>query len=151
MVDIVCPDKRSEMMSGIRHKNTKPEIIVRKALFNRGYRYRLHYKGLPGKPDLVLPKYKAIIFINGCFWHRHDCHLFKWPKSNVNFWKDKITGNQKRDIKNQNALEDTGWRVMVVWECELKGKSSDDIQKRIDKLEFWLHDNENQPAGNAKQ
>ena len=138
MVDVVRPEKRSEMMSGIKGKNTKPEIIVRKALFKRGFRYRLHYKGLPGKPDLVFPKYQAVIFVNGCFWHGHDCHLFKWPKSNPDFWKEKITGNQARDIKNKKLLSKQGWRVKTIWECTLKGKSPDDIKTEIDKLAEWL-------------
>ena len=134
MVDVVSPAKRSEMMSGIKGKNTKPEIIVRGALFKRGFRYLLHYKGLPGKPDLVFPKYKTVVFVNGCFWHGHDCHLFKWPKSNPEFWKKKITGNQKRDRKNEKLLTDQGWRVNTIWECALKGKSSNDINSEIDKL-----------------
>lgn len=138
MVDIVSPDKRSEMMSGIKGKNTKPELIVREALFKQGFRYRLHYKGLLGKPDLVFPKYKAVIFVNGCFWHGHDCHLFKWPKSNPEFWKEKITGNQKRDRKNKELLSEQGWRVNTIWECALKRKSPDDISKEIDKLAKWL-------------
>ena len=93
MVDVVTPEKRSAMMSGIKGKNTKPEFIVRKALFKRGFRYTLHNKNLPGKPDLVFARYKAVVFVNGCFWHGHNCHLFKWPKSNPEFWKEKITNN----------------------------------------------------------
>ena len=134
MVDVVRPEKRSEMMAGIKGRNTKPEIIIRKVFFKRGFRYRLHYKGLPGKPDLVFPKYKAVIFVNGCFWHGHNCHLFKWPKSNPDFWKEKITGNQTRDIKNKKLLSVQGWRVKTIWECALKGKSSDDSKRKIDKL-----------------
>ena len=138
MVDVVSPDKRSEMMSGIKGKNTKPEIIVRKALFKRGFRYRLHKKGLPGKPDIVFPKYKAVIFVNGCFWHGHDCHLFKWPKSNPEFWKEKINGTIERDKRNHKKLQDSGWRIYTIWECSLKGKSPDDINREIDKLETWM-------------
>ncbi len=108
MSDLVSPNKRSEIMSGIKSKDTKPELIVRKGLFKRGFRYRLHYKGLPGKPDLVFLKYKAIIFVNGCFWHGHDCKNFKWPKSNFGFWKKKITDTQKRDIKNLKMLTNQG-------------------------------------------
>jgi DNA mismatch endonuclease (patch repair protein) len=126
------------MMSGIKGKTTKPEIIVRKALFKRGFRYRLHSKGLPGKPDLVFPMYRAVIFVNGCFWHGHECHLFKWPKSNPEFWKEKITGNQRRDSKNKKLLEAQGWRVITIWECSLKGASPDDIEIEVDKLSLWL-------------
>lgn len=138
MVDVVSPSKRSEMMSGIKGKNTKPEIIVRKALFKRGFRYRLHHKGLPGKPDLVFPKYKAVIFVNGCFWHGHNCHLFKWPKSNPQFWKEKIMGNKERDRKNTKLLSKQNWRVKTIWECALKGKSPNEIEKEIDNLSSWL-------------
>ena len=140
MVDVVSPEKRSEMMSGIKGKNTKPEIIVRKALFKRGFRYRLHYKSLPGKPDIVFPKYKAVIFVNGCFWHGHDCYSFKWPKSNPEFWKEKITDTIGRDKRNHKKLKDSGWRIYTIWECALKGKSPNDINREIDKLEIWIAD-----------
>lgn len=104
MADVVSRAKRSAMMAGIRGKNTRPELIVRSALFKRGFRYRLHYKGLPGSPDLVSPKYKAVLFVNGCFRHGHDCHLFKWPKSNAAFWKEKLTRNQQRDNASCESL-----------------------------------------------
>ena len=110
-------------MSGIRGKNTKPEILVRKLLHAAGFRFRLHRKDLPGKPDIVVPKYKVAIFVNGCFWHGHEnCHLFRLPKSNTEFWEAKIAGNIKRDKKKQAELLDSGWRVLVIWECALKGK-----------------------------
>lgn len=141
MTDIVSPEQRSRMMSGIRGKNTKPELIVRKELFRRGFRYRLHQKNLPGKPDLVFPKYKAVIFVNGCFWHGHECKLFKWPKSNRKFWKEKIKGNIERDKRNLDLLYREGWRVMTTWECALKGKSDNDIKLEIDKLSEWLSNN----------
>jgi DNA mismatch endonuclease, patch repair protein len=143
MSDIVSQEKRSEMMSGIKGKNTKPEIIVRKELFKRGFRYRLHDKKLAGKPDLVLPKYKAAIFVNGCFWHGHDCKLFKWPKSNPEFWKEKITKNKERDVKNRKLLEEQGWRVTIIWECAVKGKLSDNIRKEVDTLSDWLTGTQN--------
>jgi len=110
------------MMSGIRGKNTRPEMVVRKALFKYGFRYRLHDPSLPGKPDIVLPKYRAIILVNGCFWHGHGCHLFKWPKTRHEFWKKKITGTVERDRKNLVKYHELGWRVLVIWECALKGK-----------------------------
>ena len=138
MTDIVTPEQRHRMMSGIKGKDTKPELTVRKELFRRGFRYRLHDKKLPGKPDLVFPKYKAVIFVNGCFWHKHDCKFFKWPKSNQEFWKKKITRNIERDARNRDQLSIDGWRVKTIWECALKGKNSDGIGKEIDKLSIWL-------------
>jgi DNA mismatch endonuclease, patch repair protein len=138
MVDIVSPEKRSRMMSGIKGKNTKPELIVRKELFRRGFRYKLHDKKLPGKPDLVFPKCKAVVFIHGCFWHRHDCYLFKWPKSNRDFWLEKLTANAERDKKHCEQLEGKGWRVKVVWECALKNRSETDIGNEVDKVADWL-------------
>ncbi len=141
MSDIVSPEKRSEMMAGIKGKDTQPEVIVRKGLFRYGFRYRLHDKKLPGKPDLTFPKYKAVIFVNGCFWHGHDCKLFKWPKSNPEFWKKKITGNKERDKKNIHLLREQGWRTITIWECALKGKSFDDTAREIDKLAKWLKNN----------
>lgn len=138
MVDVVTAEQRSRMMAGIRGKNTKPEIIVRTGLFKRGFRYRLNDKRLPGKPDLVFPKYGAVIFINGCFWHKHNCHLFKWPKTNSEFWKKKLTANAERDRKNVALLRESGWRVSTVWECALKGKSAEEVSKEIENLSIWL-------------
>ena len=122
MPDVVNPEKRSKMMAGIKGRNTKPELVIRSGLHARGFRFRLHDKKLPGKPDMVLPKFKVVVFVNGCFWHRHDCHLFKWPKSRQDFWRQKIEGNVKRDIKVRKELEEMGWRHVTVWECALKGK-----------------------------
>lgn len=107
-------------MSGIRGKDTKPELFVRKALHAKGFRYRLGGAGLPGRPDLVFPSRKIAIFIHGCFWHRHECRYFKWPDSNSDFWVQKINKNVERDACNVSALEAMGWRVCVVWECELR-------------------------------
>ena len=109
------------MMAGIRGKNTKPEMIVRQGLHAMGFRYKLHDKSLPGKPDLVFPKRKVVVFVNGCFWHKHDCDYFKWPKTRPEFWRQKIYQNQMRDIRNINKLRELGWVPIVVWECELKG------------------------------
>lgn len=109
-------------MSGIRGTNTKPELAIRKELFARGYRYRLHDKKLPGKPDMVFPKYRAIILVHGCFWHRHGCHLFKWPSTRPEFWRNKINGNVERDKKQEKEILDQGWRILIIWECALKGK-----------------------------
>lgn len=118
MTDVVSKQVRSRMMSGIRGKDTRPEMTVRRLLHGQGFRYRLHRKDLPGKPDIVLPKYKAAIFVNGCFWHGHGCSLFKWPASNVDFWKQKIEANKSRDTQAIAALEKSGWRCRTVWECE---------------------------------
>lgn len=121
MADVHSPETRSFNMSQIKGKNTKPEEQVRKYLFSRGYRYRKNVSNLPGKPDIVLPKYKTCIFVNGCFWHKHEgCKYFVWPKNNAEFWKKKITGNVERDLRQQNELRSLGWNVVVIWECELK-------------------------------
>lgn len=138
MADIVSPNVRSRMMSGIRSGNTKPEKIVRNALHRRGFRYRLHDRHLPGKPDLVFAKYRAVIFVNGCFWHGHDCHLFKWPQTREDFWRRKITGNRERDCKTADSLRDEGWRVLLIWECALKGKTSIEISELVDQTANWL-------------
>ncbi len=121
MADCHSKETRSYNMSRIRSKNTKPEEIVRKHLFSQGFRYRKNDSRLPGKPDIVLPKYKTVIFVNGCFWHGHTgCRYFVWPKSNVDFWRSKIDGNIERDSTNYTRLTDMGWRILVIWECELK-------------------------------
>lgn len=125
-------------MSGIKGANTKPEMIIRSGLHKRGFRFRLHDKKLPGKPDLVLRKYNAVIFVNGCFWHKHDCHLFNWPKTRQAFWREKIEGNAARDEKNVQALLDASWRVMTVWECALKGKTRRPEDEVIEILCAWL-------------
>lgn len=111
------------MMAGIRSKNTAPEMLVRRALHALGFRFRLHVKGLPGKPDLVLPKHGAVIFVQGCFWHGHDCSLFKQPATRQQFWQNKIQGNVARDRRDHLALKRAGWRVLDVWECSLKGRA----------------------------
>ena len=126
------------MMSGIRGKDTQPELVIRKALFARGLRYRLHVASLPGKPDLVFPKYRAVIFIHGCFWHRHACHLFKWPSTNADKWRKKINRNAEVDQKNYVALGRKGWRILTVWECSLKGKCRLDLDDIIDRIVDWL-------------
>jgi len=134
MTDVVDAATRSRMMSGIKGKNTKPEIQTRKALFRKGYRYRLHDKNLPGKPDMVLKKYNTVIFIHGCFWHGHDCHLFKWPKTRPAFWKKKIGRNREKDLEVTAQLKAAGWKIITVWECALKGKdrySLDIVTDRI--------------------
>lgn len=126
------------MMSGIRGKNTRPEIVLRKALFSRGYRYRLHDKRIPGNPDLVLRKHNAVIFINGCFWHGHGCHLFKWPKSRAAFWRKKIESNMARDRRNIDTCLEGGYRVAIVWECVFKGRGKLPFDDLLDTIECWL-------------
>jgi len=120
-MDIVDPDTRSRMMSAIRGKDTAPEMIVRRFLHRRGYRYRIHRSDLPGKPDLVLPRLKVCIFVHGCFWHRHPgCAFAATPKTRPEFWNEKFQKNVMRDHSNVEALESAGWRVLIIWECELK-------------------------------
>jgi DNA mismatch endonuclease, patch repair protein len=138
MVDVFTKTKRSEVMSNIRGRNTKPELLIRKALFNKGFRYRLHVRNLPGKPDLVLPDYNAVIFIHGCFWHRHDCHLFKWPSTRPDFWKSKINRNQAVDLQTYRKLKKDGWYILTIWECALKGKTRRPLNNVIDNIEYWL-------------
>lgn len=119
------PEQRSRNMAAIKGKDTKPEMIVRKYLFSRGMRFRVQVRKLPGTPDIVLPKYKTVIFVNGCFWHGHEgCKYFRLPKSNVEFWKEKIERNIERDRESMQALFDLGWKIIRVWECELRNKAN---------------------------
>ncbi len=111
---------RSKNMSHIRSTDTKPEVNARKYLFSKGFRYRKNVKTLPGCPDIVLPKFKTVIFVNGCFWHKHNCQRFVWPSSNQEYWHQKILRNVKRDIENYKRLKMEGWRVITIWECQLK-------------------------------
>jgi DNA mismatch endonuclease (patch repair protein) len=140
MVDVVDSATRSRMMSGIKGSNTKPEILIRKLLHHNGFRYRLHVRDLPGKPDIVLPRYKAVVFIHGCFWHGHSCPLFKWPATRPEFWKEKIEKNRANDSKAKTKLLNSGWRVCVVWECRTRGnrKNSEEV---VQLLAEWLKSN----------
>lgn len=131
MADNLSPDVRRKNMANIRAQNTKPEVMVGKYLFSRGLRYRKNVKSLPGKPDFVFKKYKTFVFVNGCFWHRHDCGRFHWPKSNIEYWKPKIMRNIQRDNENYQALEAMGWHVLIIWECELK---KDQREKNLNRL-----------------
>lgn len=135
MVDVVDPTKRSSMMAGIRGTDTKPEMVLRHALHALGFRYRLHVRKLPGKPDLVFPKFRAAVFVNGCFWHRHEgCRFTTTPATRPDFWKDKFDGNVARDRRNVLALMDLGWRVAIVWECALR-KDADAVAIELSR---WL-------------
>lgn len=137
IMDVHSKHIRSYNMSQIKSKNTKPENIVRTFLFSKGFRYRKNYKKLPGSPDIVLPKYKTIVFINGCFWHVHEnCRYFVWPASNIEFWKNKLEHNKKRDEENISKLTSMGWKVIVIWECELKKTVRDE---RLAKLLYEIN------------
>lgn len=131
MADNHTKEIRSKNMSHIRSTNSKPEEIVRKYLFSQGFRYRKNVRKLPGCPDIVLPKYKTVIFVNGCFWHKHDCPRFVWPSSNQEYWEPKILRNVERDNQNMALLEDAGWDVIVVWECELKKSGREQTMERL--------------------
>ena len=138
MSDVHNPKQRSYNMSRIRSKDTKPEEIVRKYLFSKGFRYRKNDARFPGKPDIVLPKYKTVIFVNGCFWHKHEgCKYFVWPENNAEFWRNKIMSNGERDKRNYEQIQKQGWRILVVWECELKPKDRD---KTLGLIESELED-----------
>ncbi|MDR2970996.1 MAG: very short patch repair endonuclease [Bacteroidales bacterium] len=138
-MDTVTKEKRSEMMSGIRSRNTKPELLIRKGLFKLGYRYRINSK-IYGKPDIVLKKYNAVIFIHGCFWHGHiGCENFKIPKSNTQFWVEKIEKNRDRDAGVLNYLRASGWRICIIWECAIRGKTQmKNFDKIINRISKWL-------------
>lgn len=136
-MDTVSPEKRSWMMSRIKGRNTRPEKIVRSILHALGYRFRLQRKDFPGKPDIVLPKYRAVIFVHGCFWHRHDCKVGnRLPKSNIDYWLPKLARNQARDMKHREALEKSGWKVLVLWECMTR-----DQEALASALKIFLHGN----------
>lgn len=138
MADVVDQETRSRMMSGIQGKNTKPELQIRSALHRRGFRFRVHYEKLPGKPDIALPKYRALILIHGCFWHGHGCHLFKWPKTNSEFWRQKIEGNANRDRRRLTLYRQSGWRTLIIWECALKGSGKLETENLQDHIENWI-------------
>ena len=121
MADTMTPEQRHRCMAAIKGKDTKPEMMVRKYLFSRGLRFRIQVRKLPGRPDIVLPKYKTVIFVDGCFWHGHEgCRYYRLPKSNVDFWKAKIERNIARDARSETELKELGWRVIRVWECDIR-------------------------------
>lgn len=138
MTDIVDKKTRSRMMSGIRSKNTKPELLIRSQLHKMGFRFRIHVRELPGKPDIVLKKYNAVIMVNGCFWHHHNCDLFKWPKTRPDFWKKKIELNATRDVENIASLKSMGWRICTIWECAIKGRKKMELTDIINLTVSWL-------------
>ena len=141
MADRVTPAQRSRIMSRIRGKNTKIELTVRSQLHRRGFRFRLHRRDLPGKPDIVLPKHHAVIFVNGCFWHGHGCQLSKLPKTNEAFWRDKIDATRERDRRASRELAERGWRVLTVWECAIRGTGSITDGAMGKAVESWIRSN----------
>jgi DNA mismatch endonuclease, patch repair protein len=141
LVDIVDKAIRSRMMAAIKGKNTKPELVVRRALHAAGFRFRLHVRKLPGKPDIVLKKYNAAIFVHGCFWHGHTCEQFRWPKSRQEFWRSKITGNQIRDAEVTKMVLAEGWRILLIWECALRGKDLPGATRVANRCGKWLQSN----------
>ncbi|MDO6461297.1 very short patch repair endonuclease [Granulosicoccaceae sp. 1_MG-2023] len=138
MTDVHDKEVRSRNMAAIRGTGTKPELWLRTRLHHRGYRYRVNFKSLPGRPDLVFPKYNAVIFINGCFWHRHDCPAFKLPKTRTPWWDEKLGLNRQRDIINHARLLKLGWRCFVLWECALKGPAKLSEERVLTEVESWL-------------
>jgi DNA mismatch endonuclease (patch repair protein) len=138
MADVVTPAVRSRMMAGIRSTNTRPEMAIRKALHRRGFRYRLHAAGVPGRPDMVFPRYRAAVFVNGCFWHGHDCRFFRLPGTRTEFWRAKIARNRRRDADVAAMLAKAGWRQLTVWECTVRGKGTDAAEKTAGRIARWL-------------
>lgn len=140
MADTMTESQRHECMSHIRSRDTNPEVVVRRELFRRGFRFRKNMRSLPGTPDIVLPKYRTVIFVNGCFWHGHKgCRLYSIPKTNVKFWTDKIERNRERDLVNIQRLETLGWNIVTVWECQL-GKA--ELIGTMQKIEAEIRANE---------
>jgi DNA mismatch endonuclease (patch repair protein) len=150
LIDVVDSATRSRMMSGIKSKNTLPEIRIRKALHARGFRYRIHVPNIPGKPDIVLPKYNSLIMVHGCFWHGHSCRYFKVPKSRTQFWLDKIGKNQARDQVQLSALTDTKWKVLIVWECAIREMRKEKGHDIIDQIERWILQGADVPSGDHR-
>ena len=138
MADTVSEAVRSMMMAGIKGKNTKPEMVLRRGLHSLGFRFRLHARDLPGRPDIVLPRYKAVVFAHGCFWHGHDCPLFRLPATRTEFWQAKIEGNRVRDLLVEEKLLESSWRVMTVWECAIRGPGRLPLQDVLDRCAAWL-------------
>lgn len=131
-MDVLTPEQRQRNMTSIRGKDTKPELLLRRWLHAAGLRFRLHAAALPGRPDMVFPRYHAVILVHGCFWHGHDCPLFRLPATRPEFWATKITGNRERDQRTAKALHALGWRVLTVWECSLKGPARLPVAELID-------------------
>jgi len=138
VTDVVDAITRSRMMSGIRSKNTRPEMTLRRLLHRMGFRYRLHSHAVPGRPDMVFPAYRAAVFVHGCFWHGHDCEFFRMPQTRPNFWAKKIAQNRTRDIQVRQMLAEVGWRQLIVWECAIRGKGAAVEGKVAASIAAWL-------------
>lgn len=138
MVDVLTPAQRRLNMSRIRGRDTKPEMLIRRGLHAEGMRYRLHNSSLPGSPDIVFPRYKAVIFVHGCFWHGHDCPMFRLPSTRREFWASKIMSNHERDERARNALDLLGWRVLIVWECCLRGPARRTLPEVLDQCKGFV-------------
>ena len=139
LADVVSPAVRSKMMRNIKGKNTTPELIIRRGLHARGFRFRLHVSDVPGKPDLVLPRHRVVIFIHGCFWHSHGCPLFKMPTTRPEFWRKKLSRNKARDLKVRSAVKDAGWRQLIIWECATKGKGRIETDTLLSGVAHWIN------------
>lgn len=142
MADVVTSEVRSHMIASIRASNTSPELFMRRGLHRLGFRFRLDVRSLPRRPDLVFPKYQAVLFVHGCFWHRHNCHLFKWPASRVEFWRDKLEANAARDRRTLGDLRAMDWRVGIVWECAIKSKRKWMTEEIFSESALWLRSDE---------
>ncbi len=141
-MDKISREARSRNMAAIRGKDTGPEMLLRRGLHSLGFRYCLHVKKLPGSPDLVLTRYKAVIFVNGCFWHLHGCRRSTMPKERRQFWETKLKGNKERDERNVRSLLESGWRVLIVWECAFGKKGSPEIQPLLSEISRWISSGE---------
>lgn len=139
--DVHTPQVRSYNMSRIRGRDTRPELLIRRGLHARGYRFRLHVKDLPGRPDVVFPKHRAVLFVHGCFWHGHNCHLFRMPATRTDFWASKIDANRSRDARASAALAEAGWRALTVWECSMRGIHRWPEERILDICEAFLNGN----------
>ena len=138
MTDVHTPEQRRRNMSAVRSTNTRPEMVIRKGLHAMGFRFRLHHKKLPGHPDLVFPKYRVALFVHGCFWHGHECALFRWPITRAEFWKTKILRNREVDETATKELRKLGWRILIIWECVIKGVNRRPIEDVICEAADWI-------------
>lgn len=147
MTDVVDAKTRSRMMAGIRSRDTRPELLVRKALHARGFRFSLRNSRLPGRPDLALTRYRIAIHVHGCFWHGHECRLFRWPRANRRFWRAKIEGNQQRDHRVAAETRAAGWHIITIWECRLRGASPEKLERLFDRIGRWIVARTSRAAG----
>ena len=138
--DVLSRERRHHVMSQIRGKDTRPEMLIRRGLHRLGLRYRIHQKTMPGTPDLVFTKYRVVVFVHGCFWHGHSCPLFKWPKTRASFWKTKINRNRERDREALMEIDKDGWRTLVIWECSLKGKNKKPLPEVLQAAASFITD-----------